>query len=120
MDEQIKFKIGKMLGMLGSEYDGEIVAAARQIGRLLASQKMTFADLVQAFNGSQKTSKNVRASPQDQVMAMVDAILENEMLMRDHELRFVKDFEARLYAGYKFTDKQIKWFHFLYAKYAER
>lgn len=45
----------KMLGMLGSLHDGEVLAAARAIGRKLKADNATWGDLIQALNKEPKT-----------------------------------------------------------------
>jgi hypothetical protein len=45
MDAAVSAKIAKLLPMLGSSHDGEVVAAARAIERTLKSAGLTFHDL---------------------------------------------------------------------------
>ena len=39
-------RIARVLGMLGSAHDGEVIAAARQAERLRAAAGLTWADIV--------------------------------------------------------------------------
>lgn len=114
MDTRTRFLLGKMVGLLGSDHDGEVVAAARQIRRLLESKGLSFGDLVSLVTGASKALE-----PANETLSMVEAILANESMMRDHEARFVRDIGARIRAwpAFRMTAKQANWFSFLYAKY---
>lgn len=114
MDDKTKLKIGKMIGLLGSDHDGEVLAAARAIGNILASQKMTFGDLVRLIVGNQ-----LQVSVKNEVVMIAESILENEIMLKENEARFVRDVLARSKAWpkRKLTEKQAAWLNFLYAKY---
>jgi hypothetical protein len=47
MDVPTQLKIARLLGLLGSDFEGEIINAARAIRTLLESKGLTFADLKQ-------------------------------------------------------------------------
>jgi hypothetical protein len=47
MDGPTQLKIARLIGLLGSDYEGEIINAARAIRQLLESKGLTFADLKQ-------------------------------------------------------------------------
>jgi hypothetical protein len=57
-------KIAKIAGMLGSDQDGEVVAAARAIGKLLAAEKLSWPDLAkQLVNGADVLDKPIWKPP---------------------------------------------------------
>jgi len=114
MDNRTKYLLGKMVGLLGSDYDGEVVAAARQIKRLLESKGLSFGDLVCLVSGG-----STELELANELVSMAESILVNESMMRAHEARFVRDVvaRARVWLGFKMSDKQARWFSYLYAKY---
>jgi hypothetical protein len=118
MDSKTRFLLGKMVGLLRSDHDGEVVAAARQIRRLLESKRLTFGDLV-ALVGGPESVKGRAATVKNGTWEMAERILENELMMRPHEIRFVKDVAARsqAWAHFRMTPKQSGWFSYLYARY---
>jgi hypothetical protein len=84
-------KLAAVLGMLGSEHDGEVLAAARAAERLRAQAGATWAELLGAAVARQR----------DQVpgwRAMVAACLAHRELLTDWERQFVSDLrrQARL------------------------
>lgn len=117
MSERQIFLLGKMIGLLGSDQDGEILAAVRQMRRLLESNKMSFGDLVNMVQNSNGAPAPAKRGNQFADMAW--AILENEDMLRDHELRFAKSMYAHFLSdpNYKMTEKQARWFSYLYAEY---
>jgi len=55
--------IGKLIPLLASDHDGEVLAAARAIGRLLASKGRDWHDLAAAISGGcQKSSRSLHPS----------------------------------------------------------
>jgi hypothetical protein len=117
MDDRTRFLLGKMVGLLGSDHDGEVLAAARQIRRLLESKGLSFGDLVALVEGKAKP-----VALGGGLVRMAEAILRNESMMREHESQFVRDVRLRLECtggNWKMTEKQARWFSFLYARYGE-
>lgn len=117
MDSRTRFLLGKMVGLLGSDHDGEVIAAARKIRSLLESKKLSFGDLVALVTGELPA---YALEPVNELALMAESILENSAMMRDHEIRFVQDIRARARARPKFrmTEKQASWFSYLYARFS--
>lgn len=124
--------LAKMIGMLGSEHDGEVLAAVRKIGSVLSSNKLSFADLSALVRGplpgaapymapaattpSGFTGRpNVTPNPE----AVVRFLFTRRATMPDKEFRFVTDAYTRLRdRGYlSLTVKQIEWLLELNKKY---
>jgi hypothetical protein len=118
VDHQTQFRLARLLGMLGSDHDGEVVAAARAIKRLLESKGLSFADLVEQV--AEPSLLPARRHGMEGVAGMCRAILINENMLREHELQFVRDMLARA-SSYRFkpTEKQSNWLTFLFARYGE-
>jgi hypothetical protein len=135
MDKSTRYKLAKMLGVLGSDRDGEVLAAARAIRVLLQGKGLSFADLVEAFR-EEDSGVPARVEPErpmwnkvvdpaaEGTSNMAEAILRNGEMLREHELRFVKGMfmqaQAAIIGGFEMkplTEKQSNWFSFLFAKY---
>lgn len=88
MDNKTKFLMGKMLGLLGSDHDGEVVAVQ---------------------------------DSESELAEMAESILRNRILMKPHERDFVADIQARAksWRQFRMTEKQSRWFSYLYAKYGD-
>jgi hypothetical protein len=119
MKKQTQIMLGKMVGMLGSDHDGEILAAVRSIRRLLESEKMTFGDLVVLVTGG-KVSAQSEVTRYDGLAGMAANILHNAARMKSHEIRFVQSImtQATLNPHMRMTEKQAKWFSWLFDHYA--
>jgi hypothetical protein len=115
MKKQTQLMLGKMVGMLGSEQDGEVLAAARAIRRLLQSEGLTFGDLVSLVSGGQKAE----LAQYDGLAGMAAALLNQAGRMKAHELRFVQSIMTRatLTPYFRMTEKQANWFAMLWDKY---
>lgn len=118
MKKQTQLMLGKMLGMLGSAQDGEVLAAARAVKRLLESEGLTFGDLVDLVGGAKATRREV--ANYDGLAGMAATILQNAGLMKAHEVAFVQSIMTRatLTPYFKMTEKQANWFSLLFDKYA--
>lgn len=118
MDQKFKYRLAKMIGLLGSDQDGEVLAAARATRRLLESERLGFGDLVALVGGLDigmiESRQNV-----SELVAMADSILDNAAMLRKHELGFVRDIRAKAAAwhGFQMTEKQARWFGYLFARY---
>jgi len=113
-----------MAGLLFSDMDGEVVAAARAIRRTLEANKMSvhdFMDMIEQSKDPHKTFTNIKTY-RDETIAMAQEILTNAAdIMADHELRFVHDIKSRFIVdeGYSMSEKQSRWFSYLYAKFGD-
>lgn len=116
LTERNKFLLSKMIGLLGSSHDGEVMAAVRKISDILQSEKMSFTDLgmLLVTNGAQSTNTH-----EEELLAMARALEAHREFMRHHEQDFVVSVLNRLTTGYEMTARQANWFFYLYAKYVE-
>jgi len=85
-------RLAKLLGMMGSAHDGEVIAAARHAERLLADAGLTWAEIV---------VPRLPAPPQRQnVGTVADAIrfvIKHEVVLTDWERGFVRDLRRLKY-----------------------
>jgi hypothetical protein len=55
LPENVRLRITQLLGMIGSDHDGEVLNAARLVSRTLRHHKMTVAEFLGAVNSSAPT-----------------------------------------------------------------
>ena len=118
-------KVIHMVGVLGSDNDGEVLAAARGIQRVLRSVNLSFGDLKseleRLFDPPETRYVPVPVDTvRERVVRLAEELAEYADFMHDHEARFVRDMLTKITAndGFKMTPKQSNWFAALYAKYA--
>jgi hypothetical protein len=137
MRQEVRTRLAKLLGMLGSAHDGEILSATQAIRRVLESEKLSFADLVDAFNippwegpsnwvnqskpQPQAASKPEYKQPASWIVEYGTSILSQRAKLQPHELRFVEDMiaQARIRA-FTPSEKQARWFSYLHSRYGRR
>jgi hypothetical protein len=144
VDSQTQIKLARLLGLLGSDFDGEIINAARAIRQLLESKGLTFADLKQTvekptlpavreerhdrrhdWETEREEERHQRERREqrvrDEVIAMARAILRHRENLQQHELKFVKQMLTQAtVTKLAMTEKQARWFTFLFSKYGDR
>lgn len=141
MTDKALTQITKLIPMLSSDQDGEVVAAARAIGRTLKSNGFDWHDFAarfaqpQAAQSSSSTYEDLRRSYEQQrdrtssasgQRAHAEAARDdadwytavsfcvNFGVFTDKEYDFVHDMHRRIYAGETPTDRQGKWLGDLY------
>ena|SRR5205823_12752945 len=85
-------RLAKLLGMMGSAHDGEVVAAARQVERLRADAGLTWPEILVPRLPSPPREQNVRS-----VAEAVDFVLEREVALTDWERGFLRDLRRLKY-----------------------
>ena len=132
-------KLGKLIRLLSSDKDGEVLAAARAIGRTLNGEKLTIHDLAErlAAGGAKFTESDAeeiyrrgkadgrREADHDTGFRSVDEPTWNEIAraceaasgkLNERERKFVSDMVARTVRGGDPTEKQAKWLRDIYAR----
>jgi len=79
-------RLAKLLGMMGSVHDGEVVAAARQAERLRADAGLTWGEILAPRLPPPLQRQNVGT-----VADAIDFVLEHEVVLSDWERGFVCD-----------------------------
>ena len=92
-------RLAKLLGMLGSCHDGEVVAAARQAERLRAEAGLTWPEILVPRLPPPWRGQNVRT-----VADAIDFVIEHEVVLTDWERGFVRDLRR---LKYPLSPKQI-------------
>lgn len=107
-------QLAKLILMLSSEQDGEVVAAARAIGRWLATNKKDWHWLSQQIEKGKAVTKVSKDEIEINVPEACDYILENAgNSIRARDFEFVRDLKSQRYRP---TDKQMSYLLDLYGK----
>lgn len=131
IDQKTRVMLGKLLGMLGSDHDGEIISAAKMMRKVLSDRGLSFPDVVQLIVEPPATiqMEDVRDNPPRADEAPKDIVrvvhtMSTEMLnkhwdrMQAHERNFVLDMNRWSRLGkLRLSEKQESWFKYLYKKY---
>ena len=83
-------RLAKLLGLLGSDHDGEVVAAARQAERLRAEAGLTWPEIIVPRLPPPPQRQNVVADA-------IDFVLKHEVVLTDWERGFVRDLRRLKY-----------------------
>jgi hypothetical protein len=102
-------RLEKLLGMLGSSFDGERANAASMIAALAERNKMTIAEFVLGAL-PQKQRHEPRASSHTVLDALAEISAEAgewEFTLTEWEGNFARDVSARYTADYELSEKQL-------------
>jgi len=128
-------KLGKLIRLLSSDKDGEVLAAVHGIRRTLASEKLDLHALADGINSGDGKSSRVerdlawnagyaagRAAEQHRRYedpswhAIACECQEHSYKLREHERGFVDDMVRRTVHGGEMTEKQQQWLRALWVK----
>ena len=93
-------KIAKVLGMLGSSHDGEVIAAGRRAHLMVSNAGSTWAELL----GAPSAVQDCR-----QACVMVEACMATADLFDPFETKFLAQILPQLRRGRRLSDKQLAW-----------
>ena len=79
-------RLAKLLGMMGSTHDGEVVAAARQVERLRADAGLTWPEILVPRLPPPPRGQNVRT-----VADAIDFVIEHAFVLTDWERGFARN-----------------------------
>jgi hypothetical protein len=116
-------KLSKLIPMLATDHDGEVIATVRAISRTLKGAGMDFHNLVEALCVP-KLSYVYAPPPAPEKEKAPETWGEIAIWCRNHdggdltykERKFVLDMIRRTATGYEPTEKQAKWLRSIYAK----
>lgn len=123
--DETRLTVAKMIGLLGSDHDGEVLGAARQIKKLLDAQKLTFGDLKNWIAGYQadpllQVKEYARAADASEVPVLNETANRAAAILSKHsnklnpaERRFMSNILMRATAAgveFTMTAKQNSWF----------
>jgi hypothetical protein len=94
MDQDTLDRIIKMIGMLGSDADGEVLAAAHLIKQHLSNHNLTFGDLKNVLSGSLTITKTVYVEKEPDRNRLYDlavSLINRTYRMQPHEAKFIHE-----------------------------
>jgi hypothetical protein len=117
MDTSDRSRLEKLLGMLGSSFDGERANAARMIAAMAEKKGRTIVELIFGDAGpraSARATPEAKPKPRGQARSMLDRLAAVaadeeafEFVLTEWELQFARDVAERYGADYELTEKQI-------------
>jgi hypothetical protein len=116
--------IAKMIGMLGSDQDGEVLSAVRAIKRRLDAENLTFGDLKNWVAGATVEREPIRQTyTKPHTQSIVERMASEILSKWSHKLtpaekRFVGSIlmRAQLTEWFELSEKQATWFAMIYER----
>lgn len=112
---QVAPRLGQFIRMLGSDRDGEVIAAARALGRALASVGADFHSLADAIERSAETSRQHEVSAPADHRATARWLLTSGASLSAMERSFVANMANRFGP---LSERQEAWLQALYERAA--
>jgi hypothetical protein len=103
--------IAVRIGMLGSDYDGEVLAAASALKRCLRKENVTFASLASRISGMHHSMGQQKYSTVDVVEVARQMLQDGDL--SDKEACFVFEMMGRAEEGHQMSARQVDWFNAL-------
>lgn len=125
MDLSEKVRLEKLLGMLGSSFDGERANAARMIANMAEKKKLTITELIYGSSSARphtaapqpqrpKSPKSNSSGDKPNSKTMLQALAdiasnsdEFEFVLTEWECQFANDVSSRYSYDYELSEKQI-------------
>lgn len=104
-------KLGKLIPMLSSSHDGEVVAAARAIERTLKDAGRDWHDLVKVI-----ISPSIAPVLPETWRGVAMYCHDRNRCLNPREAEFAADMCSRLVCGGQPTERQASWLRAIYAK----
>jgi hypothetical protein len=109
---EFRDKLAKVLGMMGSAHDGEVVAAARRADAMIRNASLTWQGVIcstQVIFSDE--SDNV--SDREMIGVCVD-VDKNTAIFNDRESRFLRSIASQIRRHRSLSEKQRSWLRALY------
>ena len=120
METSERTRLEKLLGMLGSSFDGERANAARMIAAMAEAKKITINELIAMAHLPASGQQQIKPPPQDDftdvdraddLLRMLTRIAEKPELavrvLTAWEIQFATDVSARYEHDYELSEKQL-------------
>ena len=120
METSDRTRLEKLLGMLGSSFDGERANAARMIAAMAEAKKITINELIALAHLPASGQQQTKPSPQDDftdidqaddLLRMLKKITEKPAIaarvLTAWEIQFATDVSARYERDYQLSEKQL-------------
>ena len=121
-------RIGKLVRLMASDNDAEVLAAAHAIERSLLAANLTLHDLAQLIDGKPTVKEYPKQAPHPDGPApwedaapfefICDQLLDSTVLS-PREREFIGSIlrQSKRYAGFKLSEKQQRWFNAITERY---
>ena len=103
-------RLAKLLGMMGSEHDGEVINAARQADKLVKTASLTWRDVVSPAADVKLVEVRVAYTPTER--ELIEEILAAHEPLDQRESTFLRDMLRRT----RFTPGQTRWIKMIAVK----
>lgn len=121
MDVSEKARLEKLLGMLGSSFDGERANAARMIANMAEKKKLTITELIYGAPSARPRAEYAprqkaagtpggKSNTKTMLQALADVAAnsdEFEFVLTEWECQFANDVSSRYSYDYELSEKQI-------------
>jgi hypothetical protein len=111
-------KIAKLIPLLSSDKDGEVLAATRAIERTLKSAGLDLHALAAAIGDPPPVPPEILPTTQAEIAAW--CVRHDNGFFEDRQRQFVIDMVRLLAAGATLTERQAGWLKILYARLRAR
>jgi hypothetical protein len=113
--------ISKRMAMIGSDYEGEVIAAANALKKCMRAENISFADLAtrlvtgpNKYESSSDFKSNPPLKPRAKSPFATNISLAKQMLQASNlspkEWKFVSDVMSMMERGYQMSERQSDWF----------
>ena len=114
-DRDFLDKLAKVLGMLGSAHDGEVVAAARRAEAMVRGARLTWRDVIISTPSPVVVIENdAEVSDSEMLAACLEA--EERAIFNPRESEFVISIASQLRRRRRLSEKQRDWLASLYER----
>jgi hypothetical protein len=108
--------VAKLIALLSSSQDGEVLGAVAAIRRTLAAEKLDLHDLAHLVAGSPSSTRGNGLDP----IAAAQFCLDSGIPYDDREVKFLLNVPRLVRRGLPLTPKQAAWLHDLHLRAARR
>jgi hypothetical protein len=114
--------ISKRMAMIGSDFDGEVIAAATALKRCLKTEGISFADLAARLVGGPskydtKSDFTPKPKPVNNILLAKQMLFEGNLSPKEH--KFVSDMLSMLERGRQMSERQSDWFEALTRRHCD-
>lgn len=108
-------KLAKLIPLLGTDRDGELVATVRAIGRTLEAANLTFHDLADAVRPGETPRPKLNETP----FMKCNAALDQMHNLSPKEVKFLRDVGQLSARRHTLSAKQLAWLDAIYKRVCE-
>ncbi len=95
LSDEERIRLTRLLGMLGSAFDGERASAAAMADKLVRSKGMTWADVLSSRPAASSKPYTPPPPPKHSVAGKIDFLFGARIHLTDWEVKFLSDIRDR-------------------------